>query len=537
MPNIIPSPALPVPLPTAPSPREEARPEQGVVSATITTENKTPEQSTDQAQTIQRPVADFEPTNDGILFLGINPSAGPESGSLKKAVGANKITIIQDTPDGVIDGHDLKTKAGVTAFTESLKLPPEAQQKLAQVLTQITPQMRDEFAQIAKLWAKGENGEKVPSRLVLSGHSDGKKIFSGSGRGDYELDTLKSMAKIMPRAAAQIEDVHISGCNSGFKFNAERFQDAFPNLKTFWAYTGTAPSTGTNSEGHLQRWEKATRGHTDALERDQVSQGLGLRAESVSLWSAENGYQANPESLNNSHSDEAMYEQTNAYLNGDLPLPSTPSSGPVFELYEQLQRRQGGLSENASERKDIESMTGRALKLRFYDTVSENFQKVFEPNIKEIYESVGMDPPDFSKLNRKEAFESVKSLQAATGKLSETEAKAQEKNQLLLKGFLDLSPAIMGSEWIEPFNSDQIQFEREQAPDKLTSDNINSQRLQSPSPLGNLLEMLRTNFENSQPHAASEAAAEATATEREGMLQPSLESPMQPIPQPAHPTE
>jgi hypothetical protein len=495
MPNPIQPPAafpLPpvTPLPTAPSPAEVTTPEAA------SPENTPSEPVKDQTQATPRPDAAFEPTNDTILFLGINPSAGPESAALKKSAGADKVTVIEDTPNGIVDGYDLSTDSGVEGFTKSLNLPDEQQQQLTKVLLDVQPSMRDEFSQIAKLWAKGEKGEAVPSRIVLSGHSNGKTIFSEVGRGSYSLDTLKSMAEVMPKAASQIEDIHISGCNSGFKFNADRFKNAFPNLKTFWAYTGTAPSTGTNSAGHLKRWEQSTRGHVEALDRSQVSKGLGIRGESVSVWSAEKGYQANPETMDSHHTDEDMFDQTRAYLDGDIDLPTTSGSGPVFDLYEQLQRRQGSLPEDASQRESIEGMTDRVLKLRFYPKVSDNFQKVFAPNIQEVYGAVGIEPPDFSKLNRKEAIASIKQVQEAVKNLPPEAADAQQKNLLVLDGFQDLSPAMMGPEWIEPFNENQIQSQRSQTLEHLTREGIESQRLTSPSYLdfGNLLQMPAFDF-------------------------------------------
>ncbi len=482
MPNPIqpPSPAVPLPPVSSPvltPPPAETTP---VVPEVSPTASDTPA-VTDQAQTTTRPEAGFEPTNDNILFLGVTPAAGPESAALKKSLGASKVNVIQDSPNGVVDGYDLTTTSGVEGFTQSLNLPAEQQQQLSGVLLNVEPSMRDEFAQIAKVWAKGENGEAIPSRMVLSGHSNGKDIFGEEGRGAYSLDTLKSMAEVMPKAAAQIEDVHISGCNSGFKFNADRFQDAFPNLKTFWAYTGTAPSTGTNSAGHLRRWEQSTRGRVESLDRPQVSKGLGIRGENVSVWSAEKGYQANPDTMDSYHTDGDMFDQTQAYLNGDLELPPTSGAGPLFDLYEQLQRRQGSLSADAPERESVEGMTDRALKLRFYPKVSDNFQKVFAPNLQAVYGAVGMTPPDFATLSRKEALASMAHVKEAVGQLPPEAAAAQQQNLLLLDGFADLSPAMMGPEWIEPFTETQIQSHRSQVFERLTPESLESQRLRHPT--------------------------------------------------------
>lgn len=540
MPNPIQPPSLNVPLPPVsvptPPPVVETTPVVPEVSPTTSVEPVV----TDQAQTTTRPEASFEPTNDNILFLGVNPSATPESAALKKSLGASKVTVIEDSPNGMVDGYDLTTEAGVEGFTQSLNLPAEQQQQLSGVLLDVEPSMRDEFGHIAKLWAKGEHGEAVPSRIVLSGHSDGKDIFSEDGRGAYSLDTLKSMAEVMPKAAAQIEDVHISGCNSGFKFNADRFQDAFPNLKTFWAYTGTAPSTGTNSAGHLRRWEQSTRGHVEGLDRSQVSKGLGIRGENVSVWSAEKGYQANPKTMDSEHTDEDMFDQTQAYLNGDLDLPSTSGSGPVFELYEQLQRRQGALSADAPQRESVEGMIDRTLKLRFYPKVSDNFQKVFAPNLQEVYGAVGMTPPDFATLDRKEALASIAQVKAAVSQLPPEAAEAQQQNLLLLEGFEDLSPAMMGPEWIEPFTETQIQNHRNQIFERLTPESLESQRLSYPSAFdfGGFMQMPPFDFGRFGEMSPQDAQGLEELRRRLEMLQEEAPvpppEPLEPPPAPAH---
>ena len=97
------------------------------------------------------------------------------------------------------------------------------------------PDAKDELAQLTKTWAKGERGEEIPSRLVLSGHSVGDGVW-GDHNGEIYRRDIADLAKAMPRAAAQVEDLHISGCYSGGQGDVDSWRGIFP-AKTVWAYT------------------------------------------------------------------------------------------------------------------------------------------------------------------------------------------------------------------------------------------------------------------------------------------------------------
>ncbi|MGV3524040.1 MAG: hypothetical protein ACO1RX_07445 [Candidatus Sericytochromatia bacterium] len=424
----------------------------------------------DQTDVRQRAAADFHPTNDKILFLGINPSATPEAAALRRSAGAGNVTEITDRPNGVLDGHDLNTDAGIDSFVASLGLPEATQTEMGTFLRDLSPEVRDEYAQIAKAWAPGERGEAVPSRLVLSGHSNGDALFSEVDRGTISFDDIGRMARMMPQAAAQVEDVHISGCNSGFRVNSEIFKQHFPNLKTFWAYSGTAPSAGTGSGAHLRRWETSTRGRVDALDREQASRNLGLRAPTVAVWSERNGYQANPSTVDSERNEQDLVDTTKAYLDGTLDLPRTPHAGPVFDLYNQMQARHGNLPADSPERERSAALIDRTLKLRFYGTVSDNFQKTFGPSMAESYKELGLPAPDFSRLNRREALAEIEKFNDAFYSRYRSKQGPQvdpppalEQTRLQLQAFRDLSPALMNQEWIEPFGADRIERARTQA--------------------------------------------------------------------------
>lgn len=453
----------------------------------------------DHVSTQTQASARFNP-NDNIVFLGFNPSSVDEVRALKQSVGAGKFTQIKDTQTGILNGHDLNTPEGIDAFVETLPLSPDVKAKLKTLLEQVVPESRDEFGQLAQIWSRAENGQSIPSRMVLSGHSDGTGLFGEENAGELSFATLGDLANLMPRAAAQIEDIHISGCNTGFKLNAEVFQQHFPNLKTYWAYTETAPGLGTMSPEHLKRWEQSTRGRVDDLDRDQVSKGLGVRGKNVAVWSEKGGHQVK-DSKNAGMSEEQMATAIERALLGELESEN-PQRGPLYEIYNSLQRLRGS-AESKDAAADYDGMIARTLKLRFYQNVSDNFQKTFGPELEAAYKELGLPMPDFSKLSRREAVKEIEKFQAAfdekqTSESSEVEggmipkpaamSAATERARLLLDGFKDMSPSFFGATWIEAFTPEQIDKVRVES-QNWTREQFEQDTFQPG--FGNILQLLR----------------------------------------------
>ncbi len=163
-----------------------------------------------------------------------------------------------------------------------------------------------------------------------------------------------------------------------------------------------------------------------------------------------------------------MYDQYFSFANGERDLPTQDVDGsPVRDLYEQLQQRTGNLSADDPNTDALTDLKDRTLKLRKYDTVSDNFQKTFGSEISSAYQELGLTPPDFSDLSRSEALEKITEF---TKTLSENvefkdRTPAHSRTMTLLAGFKDLSPALMSSEWIEPFNANTVEMGREHLKD------------------------------------------------------------------------
>jgi hypothetical protein len=219
-------------------------------------------------------VAEFarraKPGNDDVLYVGLNSkSSKAEAGALATRHG--HVTTIRGTRDTTVElggrSFDLSSRAGIDGFTRALAdkhgLPEATRARIGAVLAQTPSTARDELAQIAALWAPGERGGRVPSRLVLSGHS--------LGHGDVHADgvllpfaQIQALARALPGAAAQVEDIHLSACTTvGELSQTDTWTKSFPNLNTLWAYAGFAPNAPTSQ---LRSWDAATRGRGERLD-------------------------------------------------------------------------------------------------------------------------------------------------------------------------------------------------------------------------------------------------------------------------------
>ena len=262
--------------------------------------------------------------NDRVMYVGMNTDEGQCDREARaiggvvighserdKALGADKVRV----GDRVLD---LATDAGAAEFALSLGLPGAQTNLIANILRNSWPGGRDELAAIARVWADGEKGKAVPSRVVLSGHCYGDAIWDGGKEnlGTLAFDNLRALAAAMPKASAQVEDLMISACSSGFtgadvterRQPMTHWKNVFPNLKTAWGY-GSAKDyhspTGQQAVMHIAAWEHATRGRVQTLDGKHVvdayfddvrraNPGVKIDAPqcdgNVSVWTASQGY-------------------------------------------------------------------------------------------------------------------------------------------------------------------------------------------------------------------------------------------------------
>ena len=142
------------------------------------------------------------PYNDRIVFLGMN--AGPTARATARMKRRAEVTVISNTgpQDRVRVGgklHDLRDKAGIAAFAKGLGLPAPNAAGVRRALQMCEKDAKDELAQLALVWARGEKGAKIPSRLVLAGHSNGDGVVGRWQR----LAAFGATARTLARPAAR----------------------------------------------------------------------------------------------------------------------------------------------------------------------------------------------------------------------------------------------------------------------------------------------------------------------------------------------
>jgi hypothetical protein len=230
------------------------------------------------------------PWNDRIVFLGMNP------GPTRKATGlmSRRADVSAIFPSSYQDQirvgsrlFDLRSKNGVSAFVGTLGLPSKAAAGVKRAFAICEKGARDELAGLAQIWARGEKGAKIPSRLVLAGHSNGDGVW-GDDNGSLRLGPLLELSRALPHATSQIEDAFVTGCYSGGEVTMDQYLLIFPRAKTIWAYEAQAPGVDNGATIDQAGWEVATRGR-NAKYVPQTSAAAGKK---LAVWSAQSGYHA-----------------------------------------------------------------------------------------------------------------------------------------------------------------------------------------------------------------------------------------------------
>lgn len=403
-------------------------------------------------QTPQRPTP-----NDQILFVGLNEGAAHEAESLRargnavtvirdSVVGNDKVRLFPGTPRATT--YDLSTDAGVDTFAASLRLPAGQTAQIADVLKSVGPDARDEMGTLASVWAGAEKGGRVPSRLVLSGHSGGSSIW-GDANGSIDYGSIHRLAEAMPRAAAQVEDVCLAACYAGTADNAEAFKAAFPNMKTLLGYHDTAPGAHSGATAHLARWDRQTRGRADALDRSPF---LPTRkGDHVAIWTEKQGYVDGrpPEALATARERVELGRPTFERFNAGLETQASPGTGPLRDYYNGLQRLAQHPELPEAERPGLRREIDATIRLLYYSkTVAPNFQAQHGTTINAGYAALGMTAPNFGTMSRKDALAAIELVDAAVAARGANAPAAALAMQHRLHGLRALDRATIPDGWV-----------------------------------------------------------------------------------------
>jgi hypothetical protein len=241
-----------------------------------------------QRQPIQR--AEDKKPPSAIGYVGLNPQAGKEAKALDRGARDQVIVSLDDLKEQAV----LQTKEGKAEFVRSrLGIDPQNKAKFALALAcleQCESAFCDQMADMLEMFGQAEQGKYELERLVLSGHQAAGRMW-GEVTDTHEPGgilinrDLPNLVKAFPVAAAQIEDLMFSACNT--KDHVERCAKLFPNLKSVWVYKGSSPRIDQGSAQHIVAWEQKTRGAKMPRRRD----GMG----NIVIWTREKGFSDEPE--------------------------------------------------------------------------------------------------------------------------------------------------------------------------------------------------------------------------------------------------
>ncbi len=401
------------------------------------------------------------PWNDRVLFLGMNPSSVRTA--TRQMSRHATLSVITDSglPDHVKVGGkwmELDSSYGIAAFVKTLGLPEKNAAGVRHAIALCETGARDELGQLAQVWARGEHGARIPSRMVLAGHSNGDGVW-GDDNGSLRLGPLLQLSRALPHASCQVEDAFVTGCYSGGEVTMDQYLLIFPRAKTIWAYDAQAPGVDNGATVDQAGWELATRGRrSDYVPSKSASAGRYL-----AIWSASTGYHAQKPPLNlvqlrgkvqwmDEHfASPALGGEEFAFDGGyRIPIRITdPHTGLIRQYYSWLVRltQNKGLPEE--ERAVWTDKKQQTIRLLYFNaTVAPRFAKTYAAQIGSGYRELGLPTPDFGKLSRAEAVASVDAYLKKLDKSPGASAGAQNLASLLQRGVKDLDPSVIPDGWV-----------------------------------------------------------------------------------------
>lgn len=391
-----------------------------------------------------------------VLFLGMNESSQVEAQALRQA-GVSVVQIANSKTPDVVEAFTSQTTAnsyaltslrGVGDFVATLGLGPQQSAHIAQAIFEAGPNAKDEFAQLARVWAAAEKGQSIPSRLVLSGHHVGSGVW-GDNNGRMTWDALKTLAQAMPQAARQIHDLHVAACYSGWPQHFQRYREIFPEVKTLWAYEGSAPGAASGATTHLIRWEKATRPGASSL-TPSVASGT-RKGEFVAVWSRSKGYLPSQQAQTFSKNLARWQQQQTllqSYFTGEREVDN-PQQGPLRQHYHLVQELLGAPNLPYGDLTRLLSDRDVSLRLMFFRSkVAPAFQRTYQKEIEDGFAALHLPIPNFAHLSRAESLQRIEQFQVAFRQMHPEPQAARILEPLLREGLKELKPHYIPETWI-----------------------------------------------------------------------------------------
>jgi hypothetical protein len=401
-----------------------------------------------RAGSLQRAGRAAEAGNDDVLFVGVRHEVKDEYKAFAKRakgegygtqwIGGDKSTI-----DVGGKTYDLSTDTGVRDFADALGLPKKQADAVYEALKSNPKSGRDELAAIAVALAEGEKGGKVPSRMIVSGHH-----AMGQFTGDYGTisdSSLQALARALPKGAAQVEDLHLAGCYSSGRARIDTWREAFPGMRTLWAYDDSAPGFDSGAVKHQQLWDEATRGRVGILDRG-IAKGTRL-GEEVLVWSEQGGFDDGSalKDLSTLKASISYYESSyDKAFTGEQKIDD-PHQGFVRDYYTALNDLIDHPDLKADERAQAQDRAARTIRLLYFKEVSKNWSSSNDAVLTDAYAAAGLKKPDFAKLDRKQSLSAIDDFMNKTaGSKDPKIIEAREQ----MKHLKELDPDHIPIAWI-----------------------------------------------------------------------------------------
>lgn len=381
-----------------------------------------------------------------IVFIGLSPSAAREVAELRLL--GNQVLLISNgrIPDHIRGGardFDLAQASGRSGFTTWLGIAEPQASAVSSAIADGRWNSRDELAQLARVWAHAERTRVFPGRMAISGEHVPGMFFGRKGNGVLLSENIRALAAAFPRAAAAVEDLYLSACNTAGDIGD--WPKIFPNLQTIWAYLHTAPSLKTGAGTHMRMWDRATRGHQKRIDR-LVAKNTG-RGENVAVWSRLFGVQTGlVESIEVLRARIVAAEGTfTSFFAGDSVVVDH-QSGPLRQYYDTLQSLLQHDDLPDDERRTRVARADITIRLIYFDSIRAAFAKQYKNAIAAGYSALGLPIPDFSQLDRKTTLASIAEFEAKV-RPGATAAVTQLR-PLLVDGLRDLDGRYIPANWI-----------------------------------------------------------------------------------------
>lgn len=378
-----------------------------------------------------------------ILYIGMNNYA-PEVSKLKaiyKATSVKVTTVTVTTEEANTRAgtatYDLTTPAGIDSFANSLSLTAPQITEIKALLAGQSKEDRDDLAHVIAVYAACEaDGADRMSRVVLSGHSYGTKIYNEDINGAIYFDALVKLASIFPKAAGQTKHLIVLACLAGSEDVVKNiYSKAFPKLQTFWGWTSSCP-TGWGAAQALASWSKTT---------DRSPTTLALPPAGQSNW-AMGVYQSDvpvdgPALMSGLRADESKFD---TYFAGTKVDPDN-HSGFLYDYYRRARiAAQSTSTVTGVDHAYAQSHAEQSFRLRFWPAMVSNFWKKNKAVITKGYGTAAV--PNYGTMSRKEALAAVAGFDAVSDATGPERAEAMR----LLIALRELDSAELNDNWLTP---------------------------------------------------------------------------------------